>query len=545
MKDFVKKYQHQLFALLNTIIIFAYAFMISGLYYETNDDATLSNISNGAFGANTQDLIYVNVCFSYFIKILHSVFPGINFVVILQLILVFISIWALIVLLEEKLGTLWGLRFSVILCIPFATELISKFQYVKTSTIIISAGLLLIATNLSKNNIKMALGFILTVSGCFVRFESFISSGALSAFPLLYYFFSLSKKEKKKAVLQMIALFTIVFSFELLNTAYYKYTPEWSDFTSYNDARTTLSDYKENYIPVYFDNVVASGFSENDVQMLYTRNYFDNTVFTTDVINKAAESVSKKPADHIVADFLHVAINLVQLLNEKFYRIGIIFSLLLFVFSNKKSKIYQFFTFGMFGLLLLYLMIVNRFMSRIETMLVIALICNIMILYQPAKLKKLSPNLIVVAVMTVIIVYNMPVQVAYRKNKLSAYKTTATKYEAVVQQMSQSKENLYLFDPVQTDYFAGYDVFNPRPEGFFSNICPTGSWYSNSMFTNDVLEKYGLASPLIDSVNNSSVYISNEFIDIKLKYVQEHFNENVYAVKVSDNGLCDYQFKLD
>ena len=111
--------------------------------------------------------------------------------------------------------------------------------------------------------------------------------------------------------------------------------------------------------------------------------------------------------------------------------------------------------------------------------------------------------------------------------------------------MSNAKENIYLFDSSQTDYFAGYDILNPRPQGFFSNICPTGSWYSNSMYTNDVLDRFGMESPLIDSVNNPAAFISNERLDIKLKYVQEHYNENVYAVKVTDNGLCDYQFILD
>ena len=90
--------------------------------------------------------------------------------------------------------------------------------------------------------------------GCQIRFESFISTGALCAFTLLYYFFNLSRKDKVKACVQMILMFTIVFSLEIAHNLYYTNTPEWKEFTLYNSARTQLSDYKENYIPLYFEN---------------------------------------------------------------------------------------------------------------------------------------------------------------------------------------------------------------------------------------------------------------------------------------------------
>ena len=319
MKDFVKKHQHQLLALLNTIVIFSYAFMISGLYYETNDDATLSNIANGAFGANTQDLIYINIWFSYAVKFLHKIMPSVNFIVVIQLILTFISIYAVINMILDKYGSVYGLVMSNILFIPFATELISKFQYVKTSTIIIVAGLLLIATNLSKFNNKIVGGFALVITGCAIRFESFFAAGALSAFTLLLYFFKLDKKGKITAIKQMFVLFALVFSLEMVNSVYYKTNADWTEYTVYNEARTNLSDYKENYIPLYFNDVVARGFTENDVQLIYCGNYFDNTFFDTDTIDKAAAAVGNKPVKNIIADYLHICINLFLNINEKFY----------------------------------------------------------------------------------------------------------------------------------------------------------------------------------------------------------------------------------
>lgn len=545
MKTFIQKYKLNIVSALTIMSLVAYSLIVSGLRYETNDDATLSNIANGAFGSNSQDLIYINIFLSCFIKLAHTAFPTINFVVFIQLALVFISLYFIVLVIEEKFGIVTGTAISIILFLPFSTELISKFQYVKTSTIIITAGLILIATNLSKTNIRMFIGYFLVIMGCQIRFESFISTGALCAFTLLYYFFNLSRKDKVKACVQMILMFTIVFSLEIAHNLYYTNTPEWKEFTLYNSARTQLSDYKENYIPLYFEQVMERGFSENDVQMLYSRNFFDNSVFDIETINKASAAVGPKPIKNIIADYLHIVLNLSRLLGEKFYRIGFVFSVILFIASNRKSKVYQFCTFVMFSALLMYLMIVNRFMGRIEAMLIIALAVNILIVHTPAKVKNKSTDTAVILFMIAVILFNLPVQVSYQKGKYISYTEESKRYENTVIQMSSNKDNLYLFDPVQTDCFAGYDIFNPRPKDFFSNICPTGSWYSNSVYTNSVLEEFGLHSPLIDSVNKPNIYISNEFIDIKLKYVQEHFNKNVYCVKITDNGLCDYQFRMD
>lgn len=95
-------------ALTDTVILFAYAFAVSGIYYETNDDATLSNILNGAFGGNGYDLIYVNIWLSRFMKILQNIFTGSNMVVVVQLIFVFLSIWRIIALILEKYSTAQG-----------------------------------------------------------------------------------------------------------------------------------------------------------------------------------------------------------------------------------------------------------------------------------------------------------------------------------------------------------------------------------------------------------------------------------------------------
>ena len=60
-----------------------------GIRYQTNDDATLSNIAAGAYG-DTLHMVYVNVLFSAMLRPLYTMLQT-NWYVIVQIMLVVIS----------------------------------------------------------------------------------------------------------------------------------------------------------------------------------------------------------------------------------------------------------------------------------------------------------------------------------------------------------------------------------------------------------------------------------------------------------------------
>ena len=546
MKKFWDKYHIPLIAAVNVLAIYIFCVIGWSIRYETNDDALLSDIANGAFGSSSQNLIYVNIVFSYFLKGLYTLMPGFNHLILFQIGLVIISVWILYMLLSEKCGIVTGLTAANICFIPFAGELFCEFQYVKTSSVIILAGLALTARSFSGKKSTATVGIVLTVLGCFIRFDSFIAMGALSAFYLIYVFLKLDNNQKKRRRLTMAAMFAVVFGFQAVHIRYYSFSPEWARFSDYNDARTEMSDYKENYLPVFARTVMEStGLSENDIQMVYSRNFFDNTFFTTEKIQQINDAVPPKPVGDIMAQYGHVMVQMFKNINEQFYKIAFICALAAVVLCPVRKWPFTFGTIGIYLCLLAYLMVVNRYMQRIEVMLVLGLAVNMVLTVTPSKGEKKCAGPAAIALLGILLIAgNFKVQDLYFRTLQDRY-IPASYSDQVITQISKDKDNLYLFDPLQTDIFAGYDVFHPRQENFFSNICPTGSWYSNSIFTNDVLERFDIQSPLKDSVNRTDVFISNENIDIKLKYVQEHFDPDVYAVKVTDNGLCDYQFRLD
>jgi len=101
MREFYNRHRYKIM-LLAAVAISAFTAYITlstfGIRYQTNDDATLSNIAAGGYGADTLHMVYVNVLFSALLRPLYAVCST-NWYVIVQLALVVISIAAIIYIL--------------------------------------------------------------------------------------------------------------------------------------------------------------------------------------------------------------------------------------------------------------------------------------------------------------------------------------------------------------------------------------------------------------------------------------------------------------
>ena len=58
--------------------VYALVWLAFGVRYEVNDDATLCNIAAGAYGEDSQYLVYINILIGYFLKPFYCVLPGGN-----------------------------------------------------------------------------------------------------------------------------------------------------------------------------------------------------------------------------------------------------------------------------------------------------------------------------------------------------------------------------------------------------------------------------------------------------------------------------------
>ncbi len=114
------------------------------------------------------------------------------------------------------------------------------------------------------------------------------------------------------------------------------------------------------------------------------------------------------------------------------------------------------------------------------------------------------------------------------------------------QQMSLDKEHLYLISCFQSANQTGSDIWNPRPEGFFSNIVFLGGTMSNSPSRNEALRRYGIMeSPILEAVDNKNVFIDVTNAELYAQYATEHLGRPVKAVETGSNPLAPYQLVTD
>ena len=108
-------------------------------------------------------------------------------------------------------------------------------------------------------------------------------------------------------------------------------------------------------------------------------------------------------------------------------------------------------------------------------------------------------------------------------------------------QISRDKDNLYLLSCEHIDRVAGYDVWNPRADDYFSNIVALGGWLSRTPYRDDVLNKYGVTRPMVDCVDNPNVYLTEAGIHIIAEYASQQLGTPVYRVKTGDYEIAPYQ----
>lgn len=223
--------------------------LVYGIRYHTNDDATLANIAAGAYGPDRVHLIYVNILFGWLLRPLYALAGGVNWYVLVQLGLVWLSAAALLTLAAERLGLGKAVLLFGAVAVPFGVHCVYLFQYVKVSGLCVAAGLVLIAAALGDGTRRgrTALGIGLALAGSLLRFDMFCAVGGLSAAVLLGRFFRLDLAGKKRAVATMMVLFALVFGCKGADVLAYRLDEGWNAYRSYNAARTTSAIIRSSF----------------------------------------------------------------------------------------------------------------------------------------------------------------------------------------------------------------------------------------------------------------------------------------------------------
>lgn len=540
MTAFYKKHKNTIMMLTAIVIAATTAFLTINTYgirFQTNDDATLSNIAAGAYGSDTLHMVYVNVIFSALLRPLYAVCQT-NWYVIVQLALVVVSIVVIGYILMKKLGWLCGSVMILALMMGFAMDVFYTFQYTECGFIVLTAGLLLIVDNLGRINKSTLAGIALALMGSLIRWDVFYAVGGLSAPLLLYRFFPLDKAGKKKAVITMCLLFVATFGAKAVDIVAYKADDGWDEFRKYNEVRTAYSDYKvysltaENPFEQY-------GISDADYTMLSHWNYYDEEKFTIELL----DTISQGNQQITAAELMDKTIERIKdMLKGDIYRWMFLLVAALSLVSLRPSWSggVMIAVWGLYGVLMLYLVYRMRITSWVELGLIWTVSVFVLYCISQSKINSALNFLAMTAVLGAIICISLPV---YKQLYIDYpnYVEWAQLEEPYFAAMTQDKENLYLIATQSINPAAGYDVINPRGKDFFSNIVAYGGWLSRAPHRDKALADYGLTRPLVDAVDNPNVYLDYHCINEAVEYVKGQLGVEVYAVITGENPYAPYQ----
>lgn len=540
MTAFYNKHKNTIMMLTAIVIAVTTAFLTINTYgirFQTNDDATLSNIAAGAYGSDTLHMVYVNVIFSALLRPLYAVCQT-NWYVIVQLVFVVASIAVIGYILMKKLGYLPGTVMVLAIMVGFAEHIFYTFQYTECSFIILTAGLLILVDNLGEINIKAAFGIALAAIGAMIRWTSFYAVGGMSACLLLYKFFCLDKSGKKKAVVVMVCLFAATFGAKAADVLAYKADPAWDEFTKYNAARTAYSDFK--ILQLGEENPFADrGITDIDYIMLNNWDFYDSERFTTQLLTDISAGGQDISFVQLIKDTIEQIKDMGTGKSYNYVFLAICF-LSVLALRPRASSLSLIGLFGTFGLLMLYLIYEMRFPSWVEmgliwTVSAFALYC----------IGEINPKLIfrcTFALLTLCFVAYISWP-GYKKlyAEYPNYVEWAALEQPYFEAMSADKDNIYLLSTQSINVAAGLDVMHPRTDSFYSNIVAYGGWLSRAPHRDKALADYGLSRPLVDAVDKPNVFLDYHNIRYVEMYVEQELGREVYVVETGTNAFAPYQ----
>lgn len=527
----------KLAAVLLAVAVAAVCLGTFGIRYQTNDDATLSNIAAGAYGADTLHMVYVNVLFSALLRPLYAVCHT-NWYVIAQLVLVVVSIAVTAYILMKRLGLVPGFMAAAGLLAAFGRHIFYTFQYTECAFIMLAAGLLLITDNLGAINKATLGGILLAVFGSMIRWDAFYAVGALSASLLLYSFFRLDREKMKKAVFTMIILFAATFGTKLVDVMAYKLDDGWNSFAQYNSARTAYSDFAVYGLGEQ-NPFAEMGVTDIDYTMLNNWDFYDAHRFTPQMLNEI--SSVKPPLDfpQLIKDSLK---QIKAMLAGETYNTAFLVIILLSIiaFRLNGASIALAGVYGVFALLITFLTYRMRFTSWVEmgmiwTVAVFSLYC-----IGRMGLSARFTALVNGTALAVLLAVSLPAYTQLYAD-FPVYAQWTTLEQDYFHAMSRDKEHIYLLSTEAINVAAGFDVLHPRTENYYSNIVAYGGWLSRAPHRDAALAQYGLTRPLVDAVDNPRVYLDYHHITDVVRYVQQELGMPVYAVKTGDNAFAPYQ----
>lgn len=260
------------------ILLFVLHF--TDLMYETNDDFAIAEKLAAGYP-------YVGFVSYYLCKALifvQDVFPGINIFIVSQLIMSFVSFTVLFKVILDRNLYIFEIILGAVVTAFFSLDHYSSVQFTKTSALLMTAGLILVADTYI-NNRDSRLKFVFYNIVAYALFFAGVAYRQKGMFPALAYagvvmllWLLLEGKEYFKGrnplaeiviIIVLLVLAAVPYGLDLKSDAANAGTPELALGREYQAERVKITDYPmiERY-EEHKDEYDAIGLSENDLYLI-------------------------------------------------------------------------------------------------------------------------------------------------------------------------------------------------------------------------------------------------------------------------------------
>ena len=522
--------------IVNLFLLFFYIVLFKPRF-ETNDDNSLSRIISGFSGENEPHMIFVNYVVGVFLKCLYRMNQSIPWYDLFQLFVCVSSLMAITYFLFATIKTKSNVFLVILLDAIVAYELYVKMQFTKTAGIASTAGVLLVLLlSLSKRKtaksfIGITVGIILATIGFCFRYQMFFACGflsAITAIALLFKTYEAYNALFVKRILICVISFAVLFGslglVSLINNNAYS-SSGWKDYFIRYRVLRDLYDYHD----LNFDEekLINNGidFGEIDKQMLRRWAFGDTDYFSTSNLEVLADSLADSNRNFLSFAKLMVYMNVLTMhIPFILYAFVVILYIIRNKIRSKETIIIIISICAMLGLLL-YMYYMGRVLHRVDCILWYTATIPIITLINQSKFLQIKGQLTIL--ISVFLLFQ-----ALHCSDCRILKNDSEKYKAreVFSLIKNDPEHLYLSTTVDRSFPDAYKLFDDVPLRWGENFYPISGWTSYAPFELKKLEKFHIINPLSDVVNNDSVYIIDDDIDVTIAYIRKHYNKNAKAI---------------
>lgn len=553
-KENIKSNEKLCVAIAINIVFLVFCFLFFIPLHETNDDVFFEDLLSGAYSTGETSLLFINYFLSVGYHVLYNIIPIGNVYGIVNWIMVFISFCIITYMILERTKPKTGIILSVVVLFLFHSQFYLILQFTRVTFITAVAGYCLLLRCVKKDKIRveeLILAIVLIVFGALLRQNAFFAATAFAGIYGVSEMLLVDDKKKvfhnvKRIVICLVPIYVIIFAMYWYDGVRYQ-KEGWNDFLEYNTVRADLQDFGWPDYDKYEEEYKKLGISKDDYEWYLTNNIGDDSVLTTEKMQKIASMKEAVKNNISVTSFVMF---IRSALTKNFY---MLISILTYVgcwFYIEKRK-YMLPITALF-LLQVFLFYWYFLSGRIvERVLVPTIFCGLililLILLGSNRISDIKCTYRMKILWLTMAALILAPEVYDTYNTLSDYHMDSREIEEVF----EDKENIYVADHnVHGRSYFYYDALHRAEPGLYSNQVLAGGWLTRSPVSNTHNQMIGVDNFCEELIQNEHCFFYTEkYAELLGKYLRRHYDENTcwsvykqyswFTVYSYENSDCD------